>query len=515
VTHTPTLQPRIIEAASDVTKISPPLEALMFSIYCVAIFSLSHKECQTMFDTPREDLLASYQLGAREALLNCGFWRTSDRDCLTALHFYLVRAQHDFSVFLLTQKQITIKPMVDPRALLSILGATIRIAQRMGIHDESANSKQPALEAELRRRLWWSLVLFDARISEMTDFRLGMLLPTWDCRPPSNTNDFDFRLEMKIAPQTHSVTSEALFVVVRSEIGNFIRRSSFHLDFINPALKSVAQSQATSLPDTDDIVQFGKTIEGKYLQYCDPQNPLHYMTIWWARGQLAKSCFVKDLSESSKTATQRTNAQLDATISHALNMLECDTRLMSSKLTTGCRWLIYLYFPFPAYVHLLQDLSTRPFSDFSGRSWRIMSENCAARFMEVNEKDMLMGRKDNPFFSIFAAVVLRAWEAHEAAVVKQGYQTADTVPDIVMQVKSRLATAESKAREIASMQQDDLGMDDVNLLDSSEGFSMGGGVLDGLNDSFPIMPLQHPTAFDSQGWEWPTGDYHAMIGQGW
>lgn len=91
VTHAPTLQARIIDAASDITNIDPPLEALMFSIYCVVIFSLDEKECEKLFGSTRESLLSSYQLGAREALLNCRFMRTDDRDCLTALHFYLVR----------------------------------------------------------------------------------------------------------------------------------------------------------------------------------------------------------------------------------------------------------------------------------------------------------------------------------------------------------------------------------------------------------------------------------------
>lgn len=91
VTHTPTLQARIIDAACDVTKISPTLEALMFSIYCVAIFSLNKQECTKLFGQTREELLAGYQLGAREALLNCEYLRTGDRDCLTALHFYLVQ----------------------------------------------------------------------------------------------------------------------------------------------------------------------------------------------------------------------------------------------------------------------------------------------------------------------------------------------------------------------------------------------------------------------------------------
>ena len=90
VTHTPTLQARIIDAVSDVANISPTLEALMFSIYCVSILSLDKDECRAMFRSPRKDLLASYQFGCQQALLNCRFLRSSDRDCLTALYLYLV-----------------------------------------------------------------------------------------------------------------------------------------------------------------------------------------------------------------------------------------------------------------------------------------------------------------------------------------------------------------------------------------------------------------------------------------
>jgi hypothetical protein len=90
VTHTPSLQGRIIEAASNVTNINPTLEALMFSIYCMSILSLIVEDCQTMFASSKEDLLMRYQFGCQQALLNCGVLRSSDRDCLTALYLYLV-----------------------------------------------------------------------------------------------------------------------------------------------------------------------------------------------------------------------------------------------------------------------------------------------------------------------------------------------------------------------------------------------------------------------------------------
>lgn len=90
VTHTPTLQPRIIDAASNVTTIKPTLAALMLSIYCVAILSMSEEECLTTFDSSKERLLMTYQLGCQQALMSCGFLRSADRDCLTALYLYLV-----------------------------------------------------------------------------------------------------------------------------------------------------------------------------------------------------------------------------------------------------------------------------------------------------------------------------------------------------------------------------------------------------------------------------------------
>ena len=90
VTHTPSLQGRIIEAASNVTNINPPLEALMFSIYATSILSLIVEDCQTIFGSSKEDLSTRYQFGCQQALLNCAFLRSSDRDCLTALYLYLV-----------------------------------------------------------------------------------------------------------------------------------------------------------------------------------------------------------------------------------------------------------------------------------------------------------------------------------------------------------------------------------------------------------------------------------------
>lgn len=90
VTHTPTLQTRIIDAASDIANINPKFEALMFSIYCVSIQSLTDGQCSALFGSPKRDLLTAYQFACQQALRGCFILRSSDRECLTALYLYLV-----------------------------------------------------------------------------------------------------------------------------------------------------------------------------------------------------------------------------------------------------------------------------------------------------------------------------------------------------------------------------------------------------------------------------------------
>lgn len=90
VTHTPTLQGRIIEATSNLDNVAPALEALMFSIYAISVMSLTTEECQASFNSSRDEMLSKYQFACQQALLNSEYLRTNDRECLAAFYLFLV-----------------------------------------------------------------------------------------------------------------------------------------------------------------------------------------------------------------------------------------------------------------------------------------------------------------------------------------------------------------------------------------------------------------------------------------
>ena len=392
-----------------------------------------------------------------------------------------------------------------------MLGVAIRIAERMGIHSESDLAKCTALEAEMRRRLWWSLLLFDTRIGEMANYKTTKLAPTWDCRIPLNVNDSDLRSEMKEPPEVLGKSTEAIFAVVRGELGEFVRNTMFYLDFAAPVLKPIAKDvQSGPIPEGGELVALEKMIEDKYLKSCDPENPLHFMTIWTARAFLAKYRLMEHHSKYSSSSMHQTEAQRDAAISHALNVLECDTKLTTSPLTKGFFWLMDFYFPFPVYIQILQDLRRRPVSRQAEQAWAVMNDSYGARVG-------FLYRGDGPFFKILAKIVLQAWKAREVAF--RQLEESLTTPRFVSSISDIVAqTAQSAQNDNTEQPHGVMGMGvDDFLMSMPMGFDshiyslerqagdaeMGPGV-------YPHMPGQAPLDVDVNQLDWSAMNWSSM-----
>lgn len=304
--------------------------------------------------------------------------------------------------------KISSKPNADPRTLFSMLGVAIRIAKRIGIHIEAINSKHNMLEAELRRRLWWVLTMFDERLSEMAGYKDASLAPTWDCRIPSNIDDVDLRVDMKNMPPSPRIEpSEAIFAVVNSEIGNFVRRSLFHLDFTNPILKTfITDVRHGPIRRAGELEDLKKMIEDRYLKHCKLDIPLHFMTIWGTRMTMAKKFMMNHYSKYAAIPGKQTEEQSDTALGYAIEMLEADTAMSKSLLTARFTWYLNLYFPFPAFMHVVQDLRKRPGGKLVEQAWQVLSEHYHVRFLD-SEYDAGM------FYKVFPRIIMATWAARK------------------------------------------------------------------------------------------------------
>ena len=377
----------------------------------------------------------------------------------------------------------------------------MRIAKRMGIHSESELANCGVVEAEMRRRLWWSLILFDYRLSEISSSKPSMLDPTWDCKVALNVNDSDLRVEMKVPPAVQGISSDALFAVVRSELGDLLRHTGFHLDFTNPVLKPLVKNLNTSISGGDELKKLEEKLESQYLKFCDQENPIHFMAIWTTRAHLAKCRLLEHQTRFSDESVRQTETQHDAATSHALRMLECDTMVMASPLTKGFLWLNHFYFPFPGYMQVIQDLRRRPLSQQARKAWEVMSDNYLA-WIDVRF------RENNPFFRMFSKMVFGAWDACEAAFKQSGQSF--TVPRIVSVIRKILAEAAHDAGNLYTEHPNfsvDTGGDElpmsIDLADQSfMGMQQGTSVMDSQFYSGISAPAS--LAADMNQFDWTT-----------
>jgi hypothetical protein len=90
IIHVPSLQPYVAEAASGAQNVPKNIEALLFSIFLMAVVSLTPDECRELLGYSREEALRRFSSGSRLSLQRLNFLRSHDLTTLQALVIYLV-----------------------------------------------------------------------------------------------------------------------------------------------------------------------------------------------------------------------------------------------------------------------------------------------------------------------------------------------------------------------------------------------------------------------------------------
>ncbi|CZR60191.1 related to binuclear zinc cluster transcription factor that regulates the ratio between aurofusarin and rubrofusarin biosynthesis [Phialocephala subalpina] len=457
ITHSPTVQQQIIEASSNLGEVRPALEALMFGIYSSAILSMSEEECFPIFGEDRDTLILRYRNGCQQALINVSFLRTSDLQVLTALFLYL---------------------NIDPRSLSAMLGMAVRIAQRMGLHSEAHNKECPPFEAEMRRRLWWQIVLFDSRIGEMAGSKDSTLTPAWDCSLPTNVNDADLYPHLKEPPAPRDGATECLFIMLRCEIADWIRHAPFFLDFVSPFLKPLARQPGPGQPQSLDEVE--EMIEAKYLKHCDLQIPLHFISSCMSRSFVGKWRLGECIAQHSNSNTGLPQPYRNKITDNAVRMIELDTLVQTCPLTKGYMWFANFHFPFPAYVYLVQELRRSTIGPLVDRAWEAITVNFEERKLAA-----MAGRSQ--LFRMFSGMLIKAWEAREAALERvDGQPLHLSEPQFIVDIREKIGRSKKvedlvgglslTSPPIQYVQTPEMGMD-VNsdfFLGGGQGMGFGG-----------------------------------------
>lgn len=90
VVHAPFVQPWVLEAMSDLDKMTPAQEALLFSIYLAALLSVQEEECVNNMGQSQRACTERFTKAAQHALSRADLMRCADLTVLQAFTLFIV-----------------------------------------------------------------------------------------------------------------------------------------------------------------------------------------------------------------------------------------------------------------------------------------------------------------------------------------------------------------------------------------------------------------------------------------
>lgn len=287
---------------------------------------------------------------------------------------------------------------------------SVRIGQRLGLHRDGISLGLPIFETELRRRLWWQIVLLDNRSAELSGSGMSVLAHLWDTKHPSSVNDSDLSPYMREPPaEQHNGLTEMAFCMLREEMGRFMQHPDSTRTFDNQNSDHIA----SSLAEKDKVVdKLQNILEVKFLRFCDPTVPLHVLVVCVAKVSICKLRLIAHHPRQYADPTSIPQKERDLLFRNNLQMIEQDNICHSNKLTQRFLWHINVYFQIEALVYLLTELRQRTLGESVDRAWQQIDEAFE------HHPDMLSDRK-NPLFSAIQNLTIKAWQAHEMEYMRQ------------------------------------------------------------------------------------------------
>ncbi|KAF4917091.1 Aurofusarin cluster transcription factor aurR2 [Colletotrichum fructicola] len=428
--HVPSLQPLVVEAAANHSNVANNAQALLFSIYLVATLTMTEAEARQMLDSSKEDALKKFTAGVKAALTKVNFLKNHDMMTLQSLILYLVSLQGRY----------------NRHAAWVLSGVLIRIAQKMGLHRDGDSLNLTPYETEMRRRLWWQIIMLDTKYAMVSGFCDTLLPWNWDTKTPQNVNDADLFPGSTEPVQPREGPTEMAFCLLLYEVGRFIvenRIPDFEAVVLGAMENESPESQATNLATLAKYRTLVDNLDSKLIalekKYCDPLAGNIHIVATKIRSMIIDKMrtMMIPMRELPEWGTEIFNVQ-DNMFRISLMHHEHNVELYEFMENTGFVWFFKLHFQIDVFIVMAGQLYKRPTGRLADRAWKVID-----RVYQFHEELWDMSRKENVQLGIY---MLKAWRARERSLLQLGmpYETPLAVPrlqDIVPQSNSEVSSA--------------------------------------------------------------------------
>lgn len=331
---------------------------------------------------------------------------------------------------------ISVRDIYEPRAIWSITGVAVRIAQGMGLERDGAALGLPPFETEIRRRIWWTLKNHDFRTAELcglTKFRDLDMGPD-STKGPTNINDDQLYPGMPSLPvgEPNKLT-DVVFIALKHE---FASCAAGRIAKFRHQGKGSSQWDLHRETDRVEMKEYFKKIEENletnYIRHCDPSKPLHLVTMLIARFSINTIHFII-YHPRRWTSLEQTPLPVRQRIWEiSINLLEQYNMMLSNPQLSRFAWHAAYYQQWHATIHVLDTLRANPRLPEAEKAWQLI---CT-----IYEHTPLDTKK--PIHTAVGNLCLKAYAEWEA--VYQSFPTPEFISQLRQQREASRAKKQAK-----------------------------------------------------------------------
>ncbi|OAA55120.1 Transcription factor [Cordyceps fumosorosea ARSEF 2679] len=350
--HCPTMANLVERALWHRHTLSTAEHTLLFSMYYVSAAAMGEEAIIREFSVSKSALLSRMRVLAEHALVAAKFASAADVTVLQAAMLFV----------------LVLRKTGGARSAGSLVGVIVHLAQCLRLHKDGADLHDlTPFETEMRRRLFWSVVVLDQRSAE--DLGTDPLLPetTWDAPLPLNINDEDICEGSPVLPEERAGMTDMTFFLIR-----------VHTTQTSVRVRRLASEEGQTLESLDELCEEAWRATHSTLRrtFVDP-NPSHELA--WA-AEAMTSCIVAKMkltdqcsffyppgtdAHDEASSRRRSTAQLAA----AIRVLEQNHAANADARWSRWRWIFVAYARCHGSAVLLTEMLRRPWAPVSEQGW--------------------------------------------------------------------------------------------------------------------------------------------------
>lgn len=367
-------------------------------------------------------------------------------------------------ISLTTPAQHALQGRYDRHAAWVLNGTLVRIGQKMGYHRDGELLGLDPFETEMRRRLWWQIIVQDSKYAMFSGLSQSLLPHHWDTKAPQNINDADIFPGSTEKVQPREGPTEMAFVLLMNEIYRFKIETDkpntapvFEAAILGQDLGLDAETSAALQQDTfatfrahmRELTEKMEDIETRLVDV--NAGAVHKAAMALRPMMMGRiSDMIVPIHEQPEYGTEIFGPKDNL---FKIFIMGTEQRLTQYDTMSECGflWYIKFYFQLDMFAVMTGQLCQRPTGSLADRAWAGVE-----RVHYYHEELFDMSLKQ---YAVQAQMTLKAWRTREQAFLQAG-RTLETphfikhLRDIAPSYDSSRSTGQASATPPTSVAQD-------------------------------------------------------------